>query len=304
MYPKSHRAEYGAAILQLFRDQCRDAWAEQRARGLIGFWLRTLTDLLKTSVLEHLSNLNRSRIMPTLFRPTIKPLPAFIGICALVALPIFFVSVVITFILPETYRATATVAISRSAAEVSMAATNSAYGNNWFMGEFDTLQSKPVLERTVKNLDLQDIWGKKYNNGQPLNVADALAMLKSRLDILPVKARDGAAANVAAGFLVRVRAYSDSAEEAAKIANGVVEGYRDFREEQEREVVAVPTQRRVTLMDTAVPELRAVRPNKPLNIVVGALMGLLIGVIIAPLVLGLFAWLRNRRKVASLPQKA
>src|SRR5579872_4818939 len=83
-YPKSHRHEYGGAILQLFRDQCRDAWAAQRTRGLIGFWLRALSDLLKTSVLEHLSNLNRSRIMPTLFRPTIKPLPAFFGICALI----------------------------------------------------------------------------------------------------------------------------------------------------------------------------------------------------------------------------
>ena len=32
-YPKAHREEYGAAILQLFRDQCRDAWATARARA-------------------------------------------------------------------------------------------------------------------------------------------------------------------------------------------------------------------------------------------------------------------------------
>src|ERR1035441_9123540 len=25
-YPKAHRVEYGAAMSQLFRDQCRDAW--------------------------------------------------------------------------------------------------------------------------------------------------------------------------------------------------------------------------------------------------------------------------------------
>ena len=74
-YPKSHRQEYGPAILQLFRDQCRDAWDAARARGLITFWLRALADLLKTSLLERLSNLNRSRIMPIHFRPTIKPLP-------------------------------------------------------------------------------------------------------------------------------------------------------------------------------------------------------------------------------------
>lgn len=29
-YPRAHRQEYGAPMLQLFRDQCRDAWTARR----------------------------------------------------------------------------------------------------------------------------------------------------------------------------------------------------------------------------------------------------------------------------------
>src|SRR5579871_4689260 len=81
-YPKAHREEYGAAMLQLFRDQCRDAWTARRTRGLIVCWLRLLPDLLKTLVLEHLSNLNWRKSM--LFRSQFRPLAVFLSIFAAV----------------------------------------------------------------------------------------------------------------------------------------------------------------------------------------------------------------------------
>src|SRR5580698_8245174 len=77
-YPQSHRAEYGAAMAQLFRDQCRDAWNESRNWGLVKLWLRVLPDLASTSIMERLaasrkrktmsekiSNLSGSRFTPT-----------------------------------------------------------------------------------------------------------------------------------------------------------------------------------------------------------------------------------------------
>lgn len=48
-YPQSHRAEYGAAMAQLFRDQCRDAWGESRHWGLLTLWVRILPDLASTA---------------------------------------------------------------------------------------------------------------------------------------------------------------------------------------------------------------------------------------------------------------
>lgn len=303
-YPKSHREEYGAAILQLFRDQCRDAWVARHARGLVAFWLRALADLLKTSVLEHLSTLNWSRIMPTLFRPTIKPLPAFFGICAAVFLPIFLITVLITFMYPESFAGSTTILITRP---------TSAPAPNWAPNEVQVISSSVVLDKVSKNLNLPDVWGKKYNNGQPMRAGDVIQMLKYRLDVSLVTPRGSAGADIAHvvseversdGVPVTIRSYSDSADEAAKIANSVVDAYRTFRQEQGYQADTAPRERRVTVLSSAFPEYRPVRPNKQLNIVVGSLIGILIGVVIAPLILGFFAWIKNRRNPPAIPQNA
>lgn len=295
VYPKSHREEYGAAMLQLFRDQCRDAWSARRIHGLIGFWLRAMADLLKTSVLEHVSNFKWSRIMLISFRPTIKPLPAFFGICALVFLSIFLASVLITFMIPEAFVGAATVLISRP---------TSTSDTTWAGTEGQVISSSAVLERVGKNLDLQVVWGKKYNNGQPLNVVDVVALLKSRLELSFVEPASGSAVSIADSIPLHIRAYSDDPQEAAKIANGVVDAYRAFRLEENRQAGATSMERSVTVLDLAVPAYRPVRPNKQLNIVIGALAGILIGVIIAPLILGFVTSIRKNRNAPGIPQKA
>lgn len=295
-YPKSHRQEYGAAMLQLFRDQCRDAWGARRIRGLIGFWLRALADLLKTSVLEHLSNFKWSRIMSISFRPTIKPLPAFFGICALIFFPIFLASVAITWLLPEAYAGQTAILINSPSAGAA-----SASDPDWVHTEIKILFSHDVLESVSKKLDLKDVWGKKYNNSTPMSDADVLGMLNARLEVF-VPNLPGKLVHTAP--LVQVRAYSDNPEEAALLANGVVESYRDLRA-AESQPAAAPIERRVTIMSAAVPNNRPVRPNKQLNCVIGALAGILVGVIIAPLILGVVASIRkNRSAPPPVPQRA
>src|SRR6185436_6086626 len=63
VYPSEYRREYGPAMAQLFRDQCRDAWRVGRVWGLMGLWLRILPDLIKTSLLEHISTLKGRKTM-------------------------------------------------------------------------------------------------------------------------------------------------------------------------------------------------------------------------------------------------
>src|SRR6202012_4241406 len=111
MYPQAHREEYGPAILQLFRDQCRDAWAHAQSRGLVGFWFHAIADLLKTSILEHLSNLNRSKSMLKYFRPRFTPFSVFFPIFGCAFLFVFLLSVVITFVSPEMFRSTTRVLV-------------------------------------------------------------------------------------------------------------------------------------------------------------------------------------------------
>ncbi len=294
VYPKAHREEYGAAMLQLFRDQCRDAWAATFSRGLISFWLHAMADLLKTSILEHVSNLNRNRFMFTLFRPTIKPLPAFFGIGAVVFLAVFSVCMLITFIYPETYASTATILIgSPSTGDSSDLVRN----------EPLVITSSAVLEKTVQAMDLRDVWGKKYNNGVPINASDAVALLKARLEVSVVAGHD-ASGRALSEIPLRIRTFSDNPEEAARLANGVVDAYRDFRMKEYHPADTASILMKVTVLDRAIPAYRPVRPNKPLNMVIGALAGILLGSIIASIVLGIVAAIRKKSNAARIPQNA
>ena len=56
LYPKEHRSDYGASMQQVFTDQCRSAYQQKSALGIILLWLRTLPDLGYTVLLEHITS--------------------------------------------------------------------------------------------------------------------------------------------------------------------------------------------------------------------------------------------------------
>jgi hypothetical protein len=117
VYPKEHRRAYGPAMAQLFRDQCRDAWADGRGWGLAWLWVRILPDLVKTSVLEHISTLKERKTMleriDTLFRTRSAPVFVFIAVFAAVFLFVVATSTLITFIVPESFASTARVLVKQ-----------------------------------------------------------------------------------------------------------------------------------------------------------------------------------------------
>ena len=57
LYPADHRRDYGGLMMQLFRDQCREALREQGAPRLFAVGWRALTDLIFSSIHEHITNL-------------------------------------------------------------------------------------------------------------------------------------------------------------------------------------------------------------------------------------------------------
>ena len=59
-YPKDFRNEYGAQMLQLYRDCERDA---QTPLALIGLWARMFIDLVRTVPDEHIQNLRKESLM-------------------------------------------------------------------------------------------------------------------------------------------------------------------------------------------------------------------------------------------------
>jgi hypothetical protein len=87
LYPREHRDEYGADMLQLFGDQCKSA---KNLGARAALWLRTLIDLGKSALREQLSSPHRT--LGLLEAPPNGPLP-WKGV-ALVLIPglLFFIA--------------------------------------------------------------------------------------------------------------------------------------------------------------------------------------------------------------------
>ncbi len=225
-YPPRHRADYGGAMAQLFRDQCCDAWNESRNWGLFKLWLRVLPDLASTSVLERLAALRERKTMNeklanlSTFRSA--PLANFVKIFTVVFFVTVLVSVVITYILPEAYASTARIKVE-SDAPVADGQT-AAYDPYFIQTTFEIIQSELVLKHVVENLKLNDAWGKKYYRGETLKTAESLEILRQRLQLTPIKNTE----------LISITAYSDDKKEAADVANAVAQAYRDYRLDSRR----------------------------------------------------------------------
>jgi hypothetical protein len=265
-YPKQHRCEYGPAMAQLFRDQCRDAWNDARGWGLAWLWLRVLPDLVKTSVLEHLSTLKERKTMlerlGMLLRPRSAPWFVFVAVSVPVFVLVIFTTTLVTFIMPESYSSTARIK------------------PDWTMNdragqlEFESIQSDAVLRRVIDDLDLNRAWGKRYAGGGPLKTSESLALLKARIEVRPVRTTT----------LIEIRAFSGNASESARLANAIADAYRGRRSSAFS----------VDIVDWAVPSSRPARPNKPLNIALGILGGMLLALAAGAGMAVLVAWMGKR----------
>jgi hypothetical protein len=57
LHPQAFRREFGASILQVFAQECRDAHRAAGAAGVLRLWLPSLCDLVAGAVAEHLASL-------------------------------------------------------------------------------------------------------------------------------------------------------------------------------------------------------------------------------------------------------
>jgi len=81
-YPRVFRVAYGMAMVQLFRDCCRET---QGGRAWIALWLRTLADVVVTATQEHIAE-GRKRM--TARRGNL----AFIGVALVLAVGVGYVN--------------------------------------------------------------------------------------------------------------------------------------------------------------------------------------------------------------------
>ena len=143
----------------------------------------------------------------------------------------------VTFLLPETFAATARIAPS-STNPMAVAA------------EVQRIQSQVVLDQVITNLNLGAEWGRKFKQAGDLPSAMCYAILKGSIRI----------SQLPNTRLIEIGVFDDNKDEAAVIANKIAAVYLSLSPG-------------ATVIESAEPNSKPVRPNKPLNIVLGLLVG-------------------------------
>jgi len=135
----------------------------------------------------------------------------------------------VTFILPESYSSTARIRVERDIADIPSMGDRSfmpsSYDPYFIQTEFEVLQSEVILEPVIKRLNLNQTWASRYGGGETLKTSDTMEILKKSMELRPVRNTS----------LIEIRVYSESAEEAAKIANALAEAYQTHRLDQNRQ---------------------------------------------------------------------
>jgi capsular polysaccharide biosynthesis protein/tRNA A-37 threonylcarbamoyl transferase component Bud32 len=194
----------------------------------------------------------------------------FLGAFMTAFLVVFGGTVGVTLITPELYRSTARVMLAPHPAQSSAAAKPSgvsvSYDPYLIQTELGVIQSSIVLDPVIQSLDLGGVWSKRFGRGQPLTSSEVLSVLKSQIDLRPARNAN----------LIEIRINDQQPELASKIANEIALAYRTHHISVEA-AGSGANSFRVVLVDRAVPGLRASSPNKPLNVALGALGGLVLG---------------------------
>jgi polysaccharide biosynthesis transport protein len=143
-----------------------------------------------------------------------------------VFLLVVITATLVTFILPESFSSTTKIKIERDQTDVASMSERGGgipgYDPYFIQTEFELIQSELILGKVITDLELNKEWGKKYAGGERLKTPETIALLKSRLDLRPVRNTS----------LIEIRVYSEKPDEAAKIANAIAQAYRNHRQQQ------------------------------------------------------------------------
>jgi serine/threonine protein kinase/capsular polysaccharide biosynthesis protein len=186
----------------------------------------------------------------------------FMAPALLVFALVFGAAVLITSILPESFTSTARVKLTPNLAAASQTpdsrSPSGTYDPYLIQTECEVMQSEEILSSVITALDLNQEWARRYGGGAPFKTPETMALLKSRLVLRPVRNTS----------LIAISVSGDRPEEAAQIANEIAQTYQNHNNSGSFQV---------EILDRALPSLQASRPNKPLNLALGGLLGLVLG---------------------------
>jgi polysaccharide biosynthesis transport protein len=127
----------------------------------------------------------------------------------------------ITFILPESYSSTVRMKVEKDATDVGGIGEHTGpagFDPYWVQTEFETIQSKSILNQVITNLGLSKKWGEKMKVDElPLDLA--YTILKRQIDVRQSRNTS----------LIEIRVISEDKNEAANIANEIATVYKKSR---------------------------------------------------------------------------
>jgi capsular polysaccharide biosynthesis protein len=261
--PADFRREYGPAMKQLFRDQCRDAWSEAQGRGLAVLWLRVLPDLAKTSIVEHLTSLHRRE---SLFMKTVQAIRAdprlratFIRVFALVFIGALVWSDCETYWTPKVYLSTVRIEVQKDIRDIPIEQ------DPYFLTtQFKIIKSYSILTNVIATLHLYEKLAAQTGDTPwtmdqtYLNLFDKISVQRTRMT-----------------SLTEISVKNPDPKLAADIANAIVNTYREsclekWKQERDMSIAEGHSTRRsipmeeipvVTIRDPARPTMRPIESS-------------------------------------------
>jgi uncharacterized protein involved in exopolysaccharide biosynthesis len=141
---------------------------------------------------------------------------------------------VITFILPESFKAVARIKVERDWWAQSQntqlpdsPAPSPPHDPYFIQTEFEVIQSEVILGQVIDRLKLDERWGKRYTGGPKLSRPETMLLLRRQLDLRPVRSTS----------LIEIGVWSPQPQEAAEIANAIAEEFRGYRIKQHEVLV-------------------------------------------------------------------
>ena len=219
------------------------------------------------------------------------------------------VTAILTGLLPDSFQAETKVLLRRLAPvgqNPLLSSSSSAIPEASVQAQAALIQSRLILDKVIEKLNLKEEWGRRYASGDRLTPPVVTEFLKNRIQVHH-------APNSA---VIAIKCFSENPVEAAGIANAVVENYVEFHAQQVRRhtesvqprnptelvVAGQPDLYQVTILQTAQPPTRPIRPNRPLNLFIGSIISVVLG-LVAAVATGLWLYLRarNQRPPGSSP---
>ena len=170
---------------------------------------------------------------------------------------------VVSFLMPKTYMSMSRISLEKDTSDIAplngIQSEATAFDPYFIQTELEVIQSQKILEKVITKCNLAEKWKRIYG-GESLDPITALKILKKSIDIRQFRNTS----------IIELRAYDRKNTLARDIAKALAEEYQTHRADSER--------RRVEIIDHADLQLQAVRPNIPLNITLGVVAGLILGV--------------------------